>query len=169
MFSVVRSVILDRRECVCVFFFFPEPPPVVSASTHFLLDGEQCRQPGHTSFTSPPVVDGQSDPCGSSASWRAAPLPRHMMEHCSAPAPGPPGRLRDSVSKLKPGGWRRETKWGVNCQIFDIYFILKVSAVLEEVLLSCMTSLVILNIDAKIFLFVFIYHFSTRNHIQYTH
>lgn len=47
----------------------------------------------------------------------------------------------------------------LNCQLFDIYFILKVSAVLEEVVLSCITSLVILNIDAKIFLFVFIYQF----------
>lgn len=42
--------------------------------------------------------------------WLAVWPPHHMMEHCSAPAPETPGRLRDSVSKLNPGGWGRKDK-----------------------------------------------------------
>lgn len=42
--------------------------------------------------------------------WQAVWPPDHMMEHCSAPAPGTPGRFRDSVSKLNPGGWGRKDK-----------------------------------------------------------
>lgn len=42
--------------------------------------------------------------------WWTTPHP-HMTEHCSAAAaPGPPGRFRDSMSKLKPGGCRRKRR-----------------------------------------------------------
>lgn len=53
--------------------------------------------------------------------WWIVPLPHHMMEHCSAaPAPGPPGRLRDSMSKLKPGGWRRGRRNRKTAVIFKL-------------------------------------------------
>lgn len=52
MFSVVRSVILPRRECVCVCVWFLlvfVPPPDVSRHPHtFLLEREQCWRSGHT-------------------------------------------------------------------------------------------------------------------------
>lgn len=111
----------DRRECVCVcvvsvvFFrassvLFCHPHtfyskensvdghtpvwPVAFTLFHF----SACRRLTHTRVTA----------LWLQCFWWTAPLPRHMTEHCSAAAApaAPPPRLRDSMSKLKPGGWR---------------------------------------------------------------
>lgn len=90
-------------------------------STHLLPEGEKCQRLGHTpawpfaSTSSLPhfcIADAHRVTLWLKCLWWTMMLPPHMTEHCSAaPDPGPPARLSDSMSKLKPGGCRERGRY----------------------------------------------------------
>lgn len=156
MFVVVRSVTLHRWVCASEWLQmnFPASSCLFWTSTHLQREGEHCGRSGHnpawTLFRTPSLPQcGWSKECP--RLWRTERLVHHMMEHCSvAPAPEPPGRLRDSKSKFKPGVWRGETvktyltypswvfdiicmKWKLLLEYVWVYWVIKIQLQLRDV------------------------------------